>query len=119
MTREALLELQGPGEWENTLRVLHDDNIRAINDRALSDREREERRALHEAASMPVEGVFGQGLQDGVESEEGRRTISWIWLGDCISKRDDDDPRVQEGKSHLPMPLCSSLLNLYFVSPAN
>lgn len=119
MTCEALLELRGPGEWENTLRVLCDDDIRAINDRALSDREREERRALREAASMPVKGVFGQGLQDGVESEEGRRTISWIWLGDCTSEGDDDDPRVQEGKSHLPMPLCSSLLNLYFVSPAN
>ncbi|KIP01314.1 hypothetical protein PHLGIDRAFT_55306, partial [Phlebiopsis gigantea 11061_1 CR5-6] len=94
--RTALLILRGPGTWERSLKVLEDNDIRAINDRVLSEQEKEERARLRIATDLPVEGVYGLGMQDGVQVGEGRRTLSWIWIEDRGGGDDDGDPRVQE-----------------------
>ncbi|KIP01466.1 hypothetical protein PHLGIDRAFT_80565, partial [Phlebiopsis gigantea 11061_1 CR5-6] len=96
VAREALLRLRGPGDWEKSLKPLHDEDIRAINDRALTQHELEERRSIREAGGLPVDGIFGQSTQDGVEVGEGRRTLSWIWLVDGGDSQSDSDPHVQE-----------------------
>lgn len=38
--RRAVLTLRGPGDWEDTLRVLHSANIRALNERSLTEAEK-------------------------------------------------------------------------------
>ncbi|EMD36182.1 hypothetical protein CERSUDRAFT_25968, partial [Gelatoporia subvermispora B] len=40
--RAALLTLQGPGAWEEDLQELQDDDVRALNERALNEQEKAE-----------------------------------------------------------------------------
>ena len=117
--------------------MLQDDDIRAINDRALSDKEKEERRTLRDCAGMDVDSIFGHSLQDGVEVGEERHTLSWIWLtGRRVdrgsseegargrgnnnddgsgSDDDDDDTHIQEGELFLMFDLHLIAHHLYLL----
>ena len=95
--RTALMELRGPGDWERTLKVLADDDVRSLNERVLTEQEKADRAALRRAAGMPVEGVLGLAYESGPPIGEGRRTLSWIWLADGGSE-DDNDPNTRESK---------------------
>ncbi|KAJ7027748.1 hypothetical protein C8F04DRAFT_901289, partial [Mycena alexandri] len=44
--RQALRKLKGHGEWEKRLRILTEDDVRALNERALTDEEKAERERL-------------------------------------------------------------------------
>ncbi|KAJ7019525.1 hypothetical protein C8F04DRAFT_975501 [Mycena alexandri] len=85
--RQAVLKLKGHGEWEDRLRVLADEDIRALNERALTDEEKEERARL-EAAGLVVEegGILSVG---DVVTGETHRTLSWIWYG--VSAKNGDE----------------------------
>jgi hypothetical protein len=76
--RNALMRLRGHGPWEKELRVLEENDVRALNERALTAEEAEQRNALHDYESIVVEegGVAALGA---VALGEGRRTLSWIW----------------------------------------
>lgn len=88
--RAALLELRGPGPWENTLRVLAEDDVRSLNERALTEHEKAERAALRRAAGMPVDGVLGLSYESGPPIGDGRRTLSWIWLAEGAGEAHND-----------------------------
>ncbi|KAL1724879.1 hypothetical protein EV714DRAFT_222349 [Schizophyllum commune] len=81
--RNCLLHLRGPGEWERQLRPLNDEDIRALNERALTAEERAEReraRALgHDVDWAASDGVVLEGV---VNAGEGSRRLSWIWYVD-------------------------------------
>jgi hypothetical protein len=76
--RNTLMRLRGHGPWEKELRVLEENDVRALNERALTAEEAEQRNALHDYESIVVEegGVAALGA---VALGEGRRTLSWIW----------------------------------------
>ncbi|KAJ6564322.1 hypothetical protein B0H19DRAFT_1140795 [Mycena capillaripes] len=85
--RQALLKLKGHGEWEKTYRILAEDNIRALNERSLTDEEKAEREQLREAGEVPEEG--GIAMLGDLVSGETHRTLSWIWY--AVSEKEGDE----------------------------
>ncbi|KAJ7198757.1 hypothetical protein GGX14DRAFT_536593 [Mycena pura] len=85
--RAALLALRGPGEWEQILQVLHDKDIRGMNERTLNDEEKEDERKARKLAGLPPieeeRDEFGDAVEPTVlfnlEIGEGTRQLSWIW----------------------------------------
>ncbi|KAJ7207760.1 hypothetical protein B0H12DRAFT_1034419, partial [Mycena haematopus] len=75
--RNALKQLRGPGTWEMELKVLDDADVRALNERALTAEEAEQRKAVHDYEDVAEEG--GVAAYGVVALGEGRRTLSWIW----------------------------------------
>lgn len=92
-SRRALMNLDGHGEWEKTLKELRDEDVRALNERALTEHEKQEREqrtaAGHRMTDDAREGVVVNGALG-----EGRRTLSWIWL---TVGNDEDSPAMHEG----------------------
>ncbi|KAJ7036101.1 hypothetical protein C8F04DRAFT_954156, partial [Mycena alexandri] len=93
--RAALLVLRGHGVWEEKLRVLKDEDVRALNERAL-EAEEEARvdwlDALAEALARPA----GVTVAEGIAVGEGSHTLSWIWYVVGVTSEDDDDPKLHE-----------------------
>ncbi|KAJ7834177.1 hypothetical protein B0H13DRAFT_2370006 [Mycena leptocephala] len=87
--RQALLKLRGHGEWEKIYRVLLDEDVRALNDRAL--REEEEARDEHLGALGVADGLAATGA---VAMGEGHRTLSWIWY--TASTAEEGDAKLHE-----------------------
>lgn len=78
--RKALLSLRGPGHWEEGLRELQDGDIRGLNERALTEREEEEQHRAHRLAGIEDSGLtINTVAVTGVETGEGRRSLSWLW----------------------------------------
>jgi hypothetical protein len=71
--------LRGHGKWEETLKVLHDNDVRALNERALTEHEKQERELRtvtgRRTADDTCEGVVVEGAIG-----KGRRKLSWIWM---------------------------------------
>ncbi|KAJ7037078.1 hypothetical protein C8F04DRAFT_1180802 [Mycena alexandri] len=86
--RNALARLRGNGEWERTLKVLQDKDIRALNERVLTEEEEAQRATVHDLHDVEEGGVGSYGV---VALGEGRRTLSWIWY---TAKA--EDPTEQE-----------------------
>lgn len=72
------MALRGAGDWEKTLRVLDDADVRGLNERALTEHEKAERAAVRERGGF-VDDVGGVPVAQTVSVGEGRRTLSWIW----------------------------------------
>ncbi|KAJ7026917.1 hypothetical protein C8F04DRAFT_965833 [Mycena alexandri] len=85
--RQAVLKLKGHGEWEDKLRVLADEDILALNERALTDEEKEERARLEAAGHVVEEG--GISAVGDVVTGETHRSLSWIWYG--VSAKNGDE----------------------------
>ncbi|KAJ7604326.1 hypothetical protein FB45DRAFT_769378 [Roridomyces roridus] len=85
--RIALLALRGSGPWAAVLQELTQQDIRGMNERTLTDQEKEDdRRARVLAGQMGddiVRDVFGDAVEPTVrfnlEVGEGNRLLSWIW----------------------------------------
>jgi hypothetical protein len=75
--RNALKRLKGDGPWERELQVLEDTDVRALNERALTTEEEEQRKAVHDYEDVAEEG--GMAVYGVMALGEGRRTLSWIW----------------------------------------
>lgn len=79
--RQALLVLQGPGDWENTLRVLHASDVRGLNERSLSELEKEDERHIRLKAGLPEDDIDDiRVIAKPVEVGEGYREPSWLWF---------------------------------------
>ncbi|KAL1741225.1 hypothetical protein HDZ31DRAFT_84959 [Schizophyllum fasciatum] len=78
--RSCLLRLRGPGDWEKQLRVLNDDDVRALNERALTAEEKAQRDASR-ALARDIDWTANDGvvLAGVVNAGEGSRWLSWIW----------------------------------------
>ncbi|KAG6808450.1 hypothetical protein H0H92_004084 [Tricholoma furcatifolium] len=82
ISREALLNLRGPGQWEETFRELKKEDIRSINERTVT----EEERAADETAeqldnAIDQEAFIHTASTLTLQTGEGRRSVSWIWYG--------------------------------------
>jgi hypothetical protein len=91
--RNALKRLEGDGAWEKELQVLEDNDVRALNERALTAEEAEQRKVIHDYEDVAEEGgvaVFGV-----VALGEGCWTLSWIWYS--ASPKDPTEAELAEG----------------------
>jgi hypothetical protein len=109
-SRAALLALSGHGHWEEKLKVLNEDDIRALNERALTAEEKAQNEHWAEIGGAIIEG--GVARAAGVAAGEGNHTLSWIWYtvkvarkpGENPEQNPDDaearlnDPRLNDGK---------------------
>ena len=103
--RNALLILRGPGEWELTLQVLQDGDVRALNERELTLREKEQRDFRtangNRLADDSREGVAVEGTLG-----EGRRMLSWIWM---TVSTDENSAEMHDSESRT-FSLCNALV---------
>ncbi|KAJ7430009.1 hypothetical protein B0H11DRAFT_1765883 [Mycena galericulata] len=90
--RQALLKLKGHGEWEKRWQVLKDEDVRALNERSLTEEEEAERQRWRELGEIPEEG--GIGALGDIVSGETHKTLSWIWYG--ISAKEGADEKLHE-----------------------
>lgn len=99
--RSAFLGLRGSGDWERQYRVLLDDDVRAFNERALTLEEQRERADARRASGLLAEEVLAAPLDQGLETGEGRRHISWIWFtnGGFRASEVDDPNALHAGKT--------------------
>ncbi|KAJ7839878.1 hypothetical protein B0H13DRAFT_2417201 [Mycena leptocephala] len=89
----ALLRLRGHGPWERTLRVLHDDDLRALNEGSLTTEERANADRLEALGEAAVHGIAAAGA---VAAGEGSRTLSWIWYSSAEAVESEHGLQVQE-----------------------
>ncbi|KAK7676010.1 hypothetical protein QCA50_021045 [Cerrena zonata] len=97
--RQAYLSLKGHGSWEDKFKDLKDEDVRGINERALSEQERRERKAAREAAGLEDEEVAAEPMPEGCHpGERYRQPISWIWYTFSTGRNDETDnsPEVHE-----------------------
>lgn len=101
--RAAMKTLRGPGAWEETLRVLNKADVRALNERELTQLEKNESTAIHLAngvvTALDVEEE--RRLQTAVSVGDGQRTPSWIWFTG-LSAEKLNDPSTRKGTSCSP-----------------
>ncbi|KAJ7475078.1 hypothetical protein B0H11DRAFT_2158575 [Mycena galericulata] len=102
-SREAYARLVGSGTWEATLRVLNDEDVRALNERAMTQQERSEEERLREGGllnELEHGGVVAAGV---VVTGEGHRTLSWIWYQGGSEMMGDTEhaKAAREGESFL------------------
>ncbi|KAF7365867.1 CxC2 domain-containing protein [Mycena venus] len=100
-SRNALKRLKGDGLWEKELQVLEDSDVRALNERALTAEEAEQRKAIHDYEDVAEEG--GVAAYGVVALGEGRRTLSWIWYASRA-----EDPSEAELVEALRVEWCKS-----------
>ncbi|KAJ7033118.1 hypothetical protein C8F04DRAFT_957903 [Mycena alexandri] len=91
--RSALLMLRGHGGWEQQLKVLGDDDVRALNERALTMEEKAQNEHWAELGGAIIEG--GIARASGVATGEGNQTLSWIWYTVGVAE-DENDPRLKD-----------------------
>ncbi|KAK7052688.1 CxC2 domain-containing protein [Favolaschia claudopus] len=91
--RAALLVLRGHGDWEEELRILDDDDVRALNERALTAEEKAQNEHWAELGGAFVEGGVARAV--GVAAGEGSHTLSWIWYS-AGRAADETDPKLHD-----------------------
>ncbi|KAL1713357.1 hypothetical protein EV715DRAFT_211820 [Schizophyllum commune] len=79
VSRAALLRLRGRGPWEEALRELADDDVRALNERALTREEKALRDSGQHLADVDFGADDGIYIAGVVARGESSRTLSWIW----------------------------------------
>ncbi|KAJ7604088.1 hypothetical protein FB45DRAFT_983874 [Roridomyces roridus] len=96
--RAALLALQGHGVWEEKFHVLQDDDVRALNERALTVEEKAQNEHWAELGGAIIEGGIDRAA--ALASGEGSHTLSWIWYSaGSIGAREaeqEDDPQFHD-----------------------
>lgn len=93
-SHKALYALQGSGPWELILQVLRDEDVRALNERELTDREKEEREFRIRHGHRSVDDSRGGVVVEGALGE-GRRKLSWIWM---TVSGDESSTEMHEGE---------------------
>ncbi|KAL1684903.1 hypothetical protein GGG16DRAFT_67383, partial [Schizophyllum commune] len=78
-SRNALLRLRGHGDWEMTLRYLDDDDVRALNERALTAEEKADSARALEMSTVDFSSGSGVYIAGTIARGETSRTLSWIW----------------------------------------
>ncbi|KAJ7318850.1 hypothetical protein DFH08DRAFT_819735 [Mycena albidolilacea] len=92
-SRAALVALRGHGDWEERLRMLNDDDIRGLNERALTAEEKAQNKQWADIGGAIIEGGITRAA--GVASGEGSHTLSWIWY-QVGAGEGENDKRLEE-----------------------
>jgi hypothetical protein len=117
--RAAYLTLVGPGSWENSLKILKDEDVRGVSDRVLREEEAETNKRTRRMAGLSEVRQEGEIdlLPDKVKPltvaemrhlGEGKRLMSWIWFSVTEAElAADDAPEVVA--SELFHPICLTI----------
>ncbi|THU94599.1 hypothetical protein K435DRAFT_668134, partial [Dendrothele bispora CBS 962.96] len=99
LARDALLILRGHGTWEEKLKLLKDEDVRGLNERALTKEEQAERELRIKrlgAHASDLDGddeyLVAQGVVARVRGEKNRK-LSWIWYTLKEGEISEDDPQ--------------------------
>lgn len=98
--RDALLKLRGHGAWEDSLRILEQSDVRALNERELTAQEQEDIRRVRERNGVVMEAVdihSEKALATVAAVGEGQHRPLWIWFTGNTHE-DMDDPLTRAGK---------------------
>jgi hypothetical protein len=107
--RAALLALRGPGDWETTLPVLRPEDVRGINERSMTEEEKQDGIRARQMAGLSVDGEIED--MDGtpvvpfdprLTLGEGRRTLSWIWYSVSEGEMNGGSAEVEASKWSTP-----------------
>ena len=93
VARNAIFAIRGPGSWEDSLKVLHPEDVRGLGEHALRVEELEtdrcmqklagldasERYTLENICSLLTAPLPSTKFISGLAIGEGQRTLSWIW----------------------------------------
>lgn len=100
---DAQLELLGIGSWTDEFRPLLEKDVRGLNERALTEREAEERRFTEQFIRRNDDddtgeyaGIEGEEIGANRQGGEGHRALSWIWFA-VGANLDLADPTMHEG----------------------
>jgi hypothetical protein len=85
--RNAYLRLKGHGTWEKTWQTLEEEDVRGVNERAVSEEEAERVR-LWDLGEIVEGGIARAGV---VAAGEGTHTLSWIWYSVKLTGDDEQD----------------------------
>ncbi|KAJ6516887.1 hypothetical protein C8R47DRAFT_1063530 [Mycena vitilis] len=116
--RAALLVLRGHGVWEERLKMLKDEDVRALGERALVVEEEARAEQLDElgrALATPA----GVSAANRVVAGEGSHTLSWIWYTVGAAEGEDDDKlhealRVEWCRVYARAKRCSCTFNTMY-----
>lgn len=107
--RAAVNKLRGEGPWELTLQNLEQSDIRALNERELTEQEKAEVAAVHKANGVITSvDIEDQRRRATLTVGEGARRPSWIWFTG-LQHEGLDDPMTRKG----------ALYVVYVIYPAN
>jgi hypothetical protein len=103
LARHAVFALRGPGNWERVLAILKPEDVRGINERALTEEERSEHRHTEEIAGFSANSHSSQlpgtlptaTFNPQLALGEGRQTLSWIWYSVSDQELQEDSPEVE------------------------
>ena len=90
----AHLILRGHGDWEQVPKVLMDVDVCALNERALTENEKDDQ-VQRMAMGTLTDDVSHEGVAMTGALSEGWRTLLWIWF--TISD-DENSPDICEGE---------------------
>ncbi|KAJ6603283.1 hypothetical protein DFH09DRAFT_899070, partial [Mycena vulgaris] len=99
--RNALMRVRGSGEWKKELRVLADTDVRALNERAVTEEEAAQREIVHNLRDVEEGGIGSYGV---VALGESRRMLSWIWY----AGKKKGDPMEEELVEALRVEWCKA-----------
>ncbi|KAJ7154944.1 hypothetical protein C8R43DRAFT_1126328 [Mycena crocata] len=91
--RAALLVVHGHGSWEESLKVLDDDDVRALNERSLTLEEKAQNEHWAELGGAVIEGGIARAA--GLAAGEGRHHVSWIWYTPGLKRPGSDESDSQ------------------------
>jgi hypothetical protein len=97
--RTALLALRGKGEWEQVLQVLERSDVRALNERQMTQQEKDDIERVRLRAGVNADDIEDERVVATVAAVgEGQRRPSWIWFSG--NKHENmDDPLTRKGTS--------------------
>lgn len=96
--RAALTKLRGPGTWDTSLRALNKADVRALNERELTQQEEDAANRVHKANGVVTEldMEHERRVQKVVSVGEGLRGPSWIWFTG-VNIEGLNDPLTRKG----------------------
>lgn len=96
-SRVALLKLKGHGRWEGVLQELKDEDVRGLNERALTAEELAEQEHLREIGQLNELEPGGVAAAGVAVLGQSTRTLSWIWYSAGVAEQEDSGS-LNEGK---------------------
>jgi hypothetical protein len=79
--RTVLLALRGKGEWEQVLQVLERSDVRALNERQMTQQEKDDIEQVRLRVGVNVDDIEDERVVMTVAAiGEGQRRPSWIWF---------------------------------------
>lgn len=95
-SRTALFKLKGHGDWERDLQILQDEDVRGLNERAMTREELASQEALREMGRLNLNEPGGVTHPGVVVLGESSRTLSWIWYR--TGRAESEDGVINEGR---------------------